>query len=137
MKLVDTQNAKTSRSGKFWREPARLVKSMIYKADDRFVMVCVKATINLRAKNSRSHRCKSHLASGRSPRNNRHHCWFCRPLASKGTIVADLSSWIQERPAADFQKQTLCWRFAWKRLEAYGHADIKKQKMATRIQNVV
>jgi prolyl-tRNA synthetase len=44
MKLVDTPNQKTIEEvAKFLKLPAhQLIKSMIYKADDRFVMVCLR-----------------------------------------------------------------------------------------------
>ncbi len=44
LKLVDTPNAKTIEDVAVFlgKQPVKLIKSMVYKADDRFVMVCVR-----------------------------------------------------------------------------------------------
>ncbi|MBP6927759.1 MAG: proline--tRNA ligase [Caldisericales bacterium] len=95
MKLVDTPNAKTIEEvAKFLgKEPVRLVKSMIYKADDRFVMVCVRGDDEIcepKLKKAIGAKDVELASQEETEKITGTVVGFAGPVGFKGTIVADL-----------------------------------------------
>lgn len=95
MKLIDTPNAKTIEEvAKFLgKEPSRLVKSMIYKADDRFVMVCVRGDDEIcepKLKKAIGAKDVELASQEETERITGTIVGFAGPVGFKGTIVADL-----------------------------------------------